>query len=142
MAFFDSQSSDFIIDNAGGTPQIISPFVTEVSGLPGPRNLNDVTALGDAGRKSIPGLEDVTISLSGILDTGVAPGVDEVIGALRTATAAVRFEYWPEGEDAGDAYYGSCWVENYEVTSRVGSHITWSATLRVEGTTSRGSPPA
>ena len=139
MAFFDSQVSAFIIDNAGGTQRDISPYITEISGLPGPRNLNDVTALGDAGRKSIPGLEDVTITLSGIFDNAAVPGVDEVLGNLRTATAAVDFEYWMEGNGQGDAYYGTCWVENYEVTSRVGSHITWTATLRVEGIVNRGS---
>ena len=138
MAFFDSQSSFFQLDTTAGAQVDLSSVITEISGLPGPRNLNDVTALGDAGRKSIPGLEDVTISLSGISDDKVAGKLDVLMGPLRVHTSAVDFEYWPEGNGNGDAYYGTCWVENYEITSRVGSHITWSATLRVEGIVNRG----
>ena len=54
MAFFDSKVSRFLIDDTGGTRRDLSPYVTEVRGLPGPRPLNEVTALGDSGARFVP----------------------------------------------------------------------------------------
>ena len=138
MAFFDSKTSTFEIDDTGGTIRDLSAYVNDINGLPGPRNLNEVTALGDSGAKFIPGLENVTISLSGSYsDDAQAP--DVVLGTLRTHTSAVDFEYGPEGNSTGDIMYtGTCWVTSYEVQSRVGSAVAWSATLQVEGTVTRG----
>ena len=65
MTFFDSKVSKFLIDDTGGTQRDLSAYITEVRGLPGRRALNEVTALGDSGARFIPGLEDVTIRLTG-----------------------------------------------------------------------------
>ena len=106
---------------------------------PGPRALNEVTALGDSGAKFIPGLEDVTIVLGGLFDNTTTSGPDAVLGPLRTHTSAVDFEYGPEGSSAGDVKYsGTCWVIAYELRSRVGNLVEWSAALQVEGTVTRG----
>lgn len=140
MAFFDSRVAVFKITDTSSVSQTLSAYITEISGLPGPRNLNEVTALGDAGTKHIPGLEDVSISLSGIFDDTTDTGPDDVLGDLRTHTSAVAFEYGPQGTGGSDVKYsGTCWVENYEVSSSVGNKVEWSATLRVEGTVARGS---
>ncbi len=139
MAFFDSQVSKFQIDDIGTTLRDISAFMTEIDGLPGPRNLNPVTALGDAGVKHQPSLEDVSISLSGTWDNTATTGLDVILGGLRTHNAAVDFEYGPEGTASGDfKYSGTCWVENYTIRSQVGNVVSWSATLRVEGVVTRG----
>ena len=108
-------------------------------GLPGRRNLNEVTALGDSGAKFIAGLEDVDISLSGIFDDTATTGPDAVLGPLRTHTSAVSFEYGPEGSGTGDVKYsGNCWVLSYELRSRVGDGVEWNAVLQVDGTVARG----
>ena len=101
MAFFDSKVSKFLIDDTGSVQRDLSAYVTEVRGLPGRRNLNEVTALGDSGAKFIAGLEDVDISLSGIFDDTATTGPDAVLGPLRTHTSAVSFEYGPEGSGTG-----------------------------------------
>ena len=140
MAFFDSKVSKFLLDDAGATQRDLSSFITEVRGLPGARLLNDVTALGDAGARFIPGLEDVVISLSGIFDDTATSGPDAVLGPLRTHTSAVDFEYGPEGSTSGDVKYsGTCWVAQYDLRSRVGSLVEWTASLQVEGVVNRGS---
>ena len=90
MAFFDSKVSKFLIDDTGGVQRDMSPYITEVRGLPGPRSLNEVTALGDSGARFIPGLEDVTITLSGIFDSTATSGPDAVLVPLRTHTSAVN----------------------------------------------------
>ena len=139
MAFFDSRVSRFRIYDAGGTRRDLSPYLTSVSGLPGDRTLNEVTALGDAGARFVPGIEDASILLSGIFDDRATDGPDAVLGPLRAHSSPVRFEYGPRGAATGSTRYsGSCWVASYRLRSRVGSRVEWAATLQVDGTVSRG----
>ena len=140
MSFFDSRVSVFKVTDTSAVSQDLSAYLTEIGGLPGPRNLNEVTALGDTGTKSIPGLEDVSVSLGGIFDDTANTGPDDVLGDLRTHTAAVAFEYAPQGTSGGDVKYsGTCWVETYELGSKVGNRVEFTATLKVEGAVTRGS---
>lgn len=134
MAFYDSSSSTFQLDDTGGTQRNLSAYVTAIRGLPGPRNLNDVTSLSDSGRKSIPGLEDVQFSVDFLWDDTATSGPDVVLSGVRTHTAAVDFEYSPEGTTV---YSGTCWITSYEINSQVGSQVTATANFQVEGTVSR-----
>ena len=138
MAFFDSRVSRFLLFDAGGTRRDLSPFITDVRGLPGDRALNDVTALADSGARFTPGIEDVTFLLSGLFDEREPGGPDAVLGPLRTHASPVRFEYGPGGTSAGSVKYsGSCWVASYRLRSRVGSRVEWAAGLQVDGTVAR-----
>ena len=135
MAFFDSKSSTFKIDKtAGGALEDISAYIDDIGGLPGPRNVNPVTALGDAGVKSIPSLEDVTITIAGTYDDTVSVGPDAIFGPLRTATVTLSFEYSPDGTRT---YTGECWITDYTIKSAVGSRVSYSVTLQVDGTVTR-----
>ena len=139
MTFFDSKVSKFRIDDSGSVQRDLSAYLTEVRGLPGPRALNEVTALGDGGARFIPGLEDVVTGLRGLFDDTATSGPDAVLGPLRTHTAAVDFDYGPEGTGSGAVKYsGTCWVVAYDLRSRVGNLVEWSATLQVEGKVTRG----
>ena len=139
MSFFDSKVSKFLVDDTGATQRDLSAYITEVRGLPGPRTLNEVTALGDSGVRFIPGLEDVSITLSGLFDDTATSGPDAVLGPLRTHASVVDFEYGPEGSGTGEVKYsGTCWIVSYELRSRVGNLVQWLATLQVDGTVTRG----
>ncbi len=139
MSFFDSKVSKFLIDDTGSVQRDLSAYITEVRGLPGPRHLNEVTALRDSGARFIPGLEDVTIILNGIFDNTSTSGPDAVLGPLRTHGSAVDFEHGPEGSSTGNIKHsGTCWVLSYDLRSRVGNRVEWSAILQVESTVSRG----
>ena len=139
MAFFDSTVSRFLIDDADGDRRDLSPYLTEVSGLPGRRALNEVTALGDRGARFVPGLERASIRLEGLFDNTDSSGPDDILGALRSHSSAVDFEYGPEGAAKGDvSYTGACWVASYELRSRVGRLVEWSASLQVDGAVARG----
>ena len=59
MAFTDGRRSRFRIADTGGVMRDLSAYITEVSGLPGERTLNEVTALGDTGARFKPGAEAV-----------------------------------------------------------------------------------
>lgn len=138
MAFIDPSKSFFAFDaTVGGTLVAITTYLTEIDGLPGPRAVNEVTALSDKGAKFIPGLENVTITLAGIHDsTGTGP--DDIFGLHRTGTATGSFKWAPNGSGTGTAYTGEAWVTDYRVTARVGNAVAFSVSLQVDGTITRG----
>ena len=116
----------------------LSAYITEVSGLPGGRTLNEVTALGDLGARFKPGADVVQFTLRGLYDDTPDAGADAVLGALRCHTAATAFEYAPGGLAVGSVRYaGDCWVRSYELLSRSGEIVSWRATLQVEGVINR-----
>lgn len=134
MAFFDSGSSRFFIDDARGTRRDLSPYLTRVSGLPGTRSLAEATALADSGRRFVPGAEDAAITLRGVFDGSRTAGPDAILGALRTHRSAAGFAYAPSGTAKGAVEYsGECWVETYEISSEAGERVEFSARLRVDG---------
>ena len=140
MALFDSKVAKFLVTDSGGTAnRDLSTFMNELSGLPGARNLNEATALGDSGATFHPGLENVTISIAGFFDDTATTGPEAVLGPLRTHTAAVAFSYGPKGNTGGFLKYsGTFWVTDLAVDTSVGSLVTWSASLQGEGTVTRG----
>lgn len=141
--FVDSQDSVFLIDDT--TPDSkrdLSPYIVSIDGLPGPRELSDATALGAGGRKWHPSLENVVFNLELMWSCDDDVGPDTVLGPLRQHTAAVNFHYGPEGQASTDIrYYGTCWVRNFKITSRVGNLVMAAAELQVNGQVSRGTFP-
>ena len=139
MAKYNSRVSVFTIDDTGSTDRDISAYISRLEGLPGVRELNEVTALGDSGRKFIAGLENVKITLEGHYDDTATTGPDAILGPLSRHTLAVDFTYGPKGSTGGfTKYSGAVWVEDYQITGRVGDEVTWRATLQVDGVVTRG----
>lgn len=142
MAFFDSQNSVFFIDDTGGNSRDLSPYIVSIDGLPGPRELSEATSLADAGRKWHPSLENVPFTLELMWSDDALVGPDTVFGPLRTHSAAVDFNYGPEGSVGGDVkYFGTCWIRNFKITSRVATMVLAMVELQVEGQVSRGTFP-
>jgi hypothetical protein len=140
MAFVHSKNSVFSIDDTGGLPRILSQYVDNVSGLPGNRDLSEVTAFGDQGTKNIPGLVNTSFSISGHFDNTAVSGPDVVLGGLMTGqTATATFEYGPEGSTTGKIKYsGECWITSYTAESGVGDKVSFSAEFQVDGVVTRG----
>lgn len=139
MARTHGKDAVFALDDSGGTLRTISTYVDNVAGLPGGRALSDVTGFGDAGEKSIPGLQNCTFTISGSWDSTVTTGPHAVLNSLRTATATASFEYGPEGSTGGDIKLsGECWLENYTVDASVTEKVSFSASLKVDGTVTSG----
>ena len=105
MALFDSKTAVFAVTDTGATSRNLSAYITSIDGLPGARNLNEATALGDSGATFYPGLENVTISLAGHYDDTSTTGPEAVLGPLRTHTAATAFAYGPKGSTSGFLKY-------------------------------------
>ena len=139
MSFFNSRSSRFSIEDRDGTARDLSAYLTEVSGLPGRRTLDAVTSLADTGRRYVPGPDEATIALAGIFDDTDDSGPDAVLGAIRSHGSSVAFSYGPGGSETGDIRYsGNCWLEAYELSSRVGDRVKFTASLKVDGAVTRG----
>ena len=138
MAFIDGRGSRFRIADTDGVMHDLSAYITEVRGLPGERTLNEVTALGDSGGRFKSGGEATAFTLRGLFDDTPEAGADAVLGTLRYHSEPTAFEYAPAGFMADKARYaGNCWVKSYELLSRAGEPVSWSATLQVEGTVNR-----
>jgi len=113
----------------------ISAFITGISGLPGEREMNDVTALGDNGRKHIPALDNVSVDLEGVWDSTAAGLADQILGSMRTYTSkALPFKFFPAGVTSTyRKYNGTWWLATYDVASKVGDAIMWKAHFVVDG---------
>jgi hypothetical protein len=139
LAQFNSRSSVFQITDSGGTLRNISQFITALSGLPGQREMNEVTALGDTGRRHLAGLDDVTVRLEGIWDDTASTGPDAVLGPLRSDDTARAWDYGPKGTSTGSPKYsGTMKLRSYDIVSRVGDIVVWRAELAVQGAVARG----
>lgn len=139
MAFVHGKDAVFKLDDSGGTLRTLTTYVDNVSGLPGGRDLAEVTAFGDSGTKSIPGLQDVSFTVKGHFDSTATTGPNAVINSLRTATATASFEYGPEGGTSGKVKFsGECWLTEYEVEAEVDDKVSFTAEFQVDGTVTSG----
>ncbi len=142
MAFTHGKDSVFKIDDSGGTLRTLTSYVDNVSGLPGGRDLAEVTAFGDQGTKSIPGLQDVNFKIKGHFDSTATTGPNAVLAGLRTATSTATFEYGPEGGTTGKTRFtGECWLTEYEVEAEVDDKVSFSAEFQVDGTVTMNTFP-
>jgi len=140
--YWDSKESVFTLYDGAATQLDLSRYLTSIDGLPGPRELIDVTPLNATGHAFIPSLENAVITLelqwSDDADDGAYGAPDVLLEGMRKATAVRLFEYGPEGKVTGDVKYsGNVWLRNYQITSRLGSQITCRAELQVDGVVTR-----
>lgn len=134
MTFRHGKDAVFSLDDSGGTLRDVKIYLNQVSGLPGARALSEVTAFGDQGTKSIPGLANITFSIAGHFDATATTGIFTVLNGLRTATATATFEYGPEGSATGRVKMsGECWLTELTVDASVSDRVPIAATFQVDG---------
>ena len=134
MARAHGKDAVFSVDDSGGSLRNISAHVNNVSGLPGARQLSEVTAFGDGGVKNIPGLANVTFTVSGVFDNTATTGSYTVLNSLRTSTATSTFEYGPAGSAGGaPKLTGEAWMSEFTVDASVSDAVPFSATFQVDG---------
>lgn len=139
MTKFNSKVSVFLLDDTGSVQRTLTPHITELTGLPGERELLQQTGVGAAGRERDAGLENGMFRIAGFFDDTVDSGPDAVLGPLLTHTAPVDFEYGPKGSTGGFVKYsGTCWCRRYELTTRVGDLVGFIADFEVQGAVTRG----
>lgn len=91
----------------------------------------DVSVLGNTAKAYVLGLQDGTMSLSGVLDGAAGQGDEILSGAIAAQAAADNALYLPQGNVLGLPAYGmDSWQTAYEVTADVGDAAKWSASLQ------------
>lgn len=134
MTFRHGKDAVFSLDDSGGTLRDVKIYLNSVTGLPGARQLSEVTAFTDQGTKSIPALANVTFSIAGHFDATATTGIFTVLNGLRTATATASFEYGPEGSTSGRVKMtGECWLTELTVDATVSDRVPIAASFQVEG---------
>lgn len=117
MAFFDSKNSDLYIAQYD-----VTPYTTELSGVPGARPLLPVTAWGDSGEKSIPGIETPEVSWTGMFDEAT---LDVLTAALRSDSDGEVLSFLPAGDTIEYVAYAAqaMLIRDTNYASRVGSVV-------------------
>lgn len=136
MAFFDTSSSKLFLAQFDFTS-----FTTSLTGIPGERQLDQVTTWADAGDKFIPGLESPVASWEGFFEDTALTGEDVAFDDLKTAAATGRvLSFLPHGDIIERVVYSSgavLYVVHSNV-SRIGNAVVATADININGTVDRG----
>ena len=129
--FVHGKSTDFELDDTGGTSRSLSNVLTSVD-FPEVIETAETTAFGATSKSYIVGLRDATISVSGLWDATVD---GYIIG---TEPATRTFIFGPAGSTGGNVKYtGEAILTNYSVSSPVGDVVTFSLDLQCTGGVTR-----
>ena len=130
--FAHGKSTDFAIDDTGGSSRNISNTLTDVS-FPQTIDTAETTAFGSSNKSYIVGLKDTTISVTGLWDATV----DGYLSG--TEPASRSFIFGPAGSTGGNVKYtGEAIMTNYSQGNRVGDVVTFTADFQVTGAVTRG----
>lgn len=136
MAFGHGKNAVFKLDDSGGTLRDLSSYINEAS-MPRSIETAETTTFGVSGgsKTYITGLNDTTISVSGLFDATA----DGYLAGVLGQSATLSFEYGPLGDTGGYVKYsGECIMTSYEVSSSVGDVVSASAQFQVTGAVTRG----
>ena len=130
--FVHGKSTDFELDDTGGTSRSLSTVLTSVD-FPEVIETAETTAFGATSKSYIVGLRDATISVSGLWDATID---GYIIG---TEPARRSFIFGPAGSTSSNVKYtGECILTNYAVSAPVSDVVTFSLDLQVTGNVTRG----
>ena len=130
--FVHGKSTDFELDDTGGTSRSLSNVLTSVD-FPETIETAETTAFAAPSKSYIVGLRDASISVSGLWDATVD---GYIIG---TEPATRSFIFGPAGSTSSNVKYtGECILTNYSVSAPVGDVVTFSLDLQVTGNVTRG----
>ena len=129
--FVHGKSTDFELDDTGGTSRSLSNVLTSVD-FPEVIETAETTAFGATSKSYIVGLRDATISVSGLWDATVD---GYIIG---TEPATRTWIFGPAGTTSSNVKYtGEAILTNYAVSAPVGDVVTFSLDLQCTGGVTR-----
>jgi hypothetical protein len=131
--FVHGKSTDFALDDTGGTSRNLSNTITSVD-FPETLDTAETTAFGASAKSYIVGLTDATISVSGIWDATVDGYIQ---GGAEPASRS--FIFGPAGSTVSNVKYtGEAIVTSFSISNPVGDVVTYSLDLQVTGAITRG----
>jgi len=134
VSFVHGKDAVLSLDDSGGTLRDIRIYLNSVTGLPGARQLSEVTAFGDQGVKSIPSLANVQFSLAGHFDATATTGSFTVLNSLRAAANTATVQYGPAGSGTGAVKMtAEAWMTELTVDATVSDRVPIAASFQVDG---------
>lgn len=135
---FDSQGLYLSIVDSAGTTRDISPHITGVDGLPGTKELIDVTAVGDSGRSYIASLRSGGFRVEGLYDNNASTGLDVILTGIFDMTSATQIIYAPAGNSSGATPLKrritvNCWMRECNFPGRVGNSVAFASSFQIDG---------
>lgn len=127
MAFVHGKNSYLALDNTGGTLTNLSTYLDSID-FPVEDDQATVTAFGDDGTKTLTGLANVTVSISGHFDSAAFAVLSAARKNLRTV------EYGPAGNGSGATKYsGEVLLRRLSTPTQVGDKVSVSAEFQLQG---------
>lgn len=125
--------SNIQIKDSAGTLRDISAYVTSVD-FDRTADAVDTTTLGQTSKTGIPGLQDITIGVSGLFDPTFAGYLDGLMTFQGTASSLQTYQWGPAGTATGSLKYtGSYFITDYRTSSAVAGAVQASFTIKGSG---------
>lgn len=140
MAFVHGKNSVIKVDNAAGTLTDISSVTNSVE-MPRSIDTGETTAMGNSAKTYIAGLNDGTVSISGLYDPAIDSTLSAAVDAIANGTnASGTVEWSPNGTpNSATKPKFTCEViwTSYSVTAGVGDVETFKLEGQRTGATTR-----
>lgn len=136
--FSHGKHSHIEIDDAAGALFDLSPVANSVS-MPRPIETAETSHFGTSAKEYVVGLNDSTVSISGLFDGAVDAKINAVLDALADdVIASTTVVYGPQGNTTGKVKY-TCEViwTSYDVSTGVGDVVSFSLEGQRTGPTTR-----
>lgn len=136
MAFVHGKNGSFELDNSAGTLTQLDTISNEFS-FSQSIETAETTVFGNNAKTYITGLNDATISLSGMFDATSAAVIEGTIAALIDGTnASATLVLGPEGNAAGKKSYSQeVLVTSFDIGVPVGDVVSLSVEFQRTGNT-------
>ncbi|MDA0734364.1 MAG: hypothetical protein O2909_11925 [Chloroflexi bacterium] len=131
MAKYPVVGSSYIeVDDSGGTPRVLSPYVDEIEPLGEEVSFLDVTGLNDTARRIISGVQvGQEFLLRGVFDDTASSGPDVVLSGIVGQIGTIS--YGPAGSGSGRRKVtGEFLCLEYRVISKVGNQVRFEARFK------------
>ena len=136
--FISASSSKFLITDSAGTQRDVSDYVTSIEGLPGKRDLVDLTCFGDTGHKWGPSLMNAEFTLNLLYNETATTGLSSIFHPMITCPSSATFYWYPNGT-TNKLVTGSCWADDLNEKAQVGDFVKATLHLKVHGAVSSAS---
>lgn len=136
MAFVHGKNGSFELDNSSGTLTALDSISNEFS-FSQSIETAETTTFGSSAKTYITGLNDATVSLSGLFDATSAGVIEATIDALIDGTnASATLVFGPAGNTSGlKKYTQEVIVTSYDISVPVGDVVSLSVEFQRTGAT-------
>jgi hypothetical protein len=139
MAIHGKDAYFALEDSAASTLRSLGIYITNID-YGRSNDIHDTTTYGAEGHTFITGLTNGTIAVAGFWDDTASTGSATVLDSLVDLDAiTLSYEYGPEGNGSGAVKYsGECVLQDLSYGNPVADLVTFTATLQLSGTQTKG----